>query len=305
MAILLTYPMKTMRITQNYSGTTSHKPHWYGVVSRSSSGKATYGTLKGLKDFPEDEGGKDADRDPMYAPCDLTVKKIYGRNNRGVNTIWVESNEKVEFANGTIDYMTMMITHPNDSDIKRLYEGMVIKKGAYVCYEGTDGATGNHLHISVGTGHMSGGGWAQNANGKWVLTVTGKTLKPEEAFYIDPSFTTVKSKGGMAFKNLPSKKTTTNTGSKTAATPTKAKYTTGDYRVEADYLNVRAGAGTNFAVKTFTQMTEAAQTAIKKHNGGKAANSFPKGMVFTALEVKDNWGRCPSGWLCLDYCKKV
>ena len=24
---------------------------------------------------------------------------------------------------------------------------------------------------------------------------------------------------------------------------------------------------------------------------------------FTVYEVKDNWGRTPSGWVCLDYCE--
>lgn len=311
MAIKLTYPMKTMRITQNYSGTTSHKPHWYGRY-KNNKGKYVYGTLPGLKDYPEDEGGKDTERDPMYAPCNLVVKKIYGRGNSGVNTVWVESTEKVEFANGTIDYLTMMITHPNDNDIKRLYEGMVIKKGAYVCYEGTDGASGNHLHISVGTGHMSGGGWAQNANGKWVLTVTGSILKPEQAFYIDPTFTTVKSKGGMSFKTLSKKQaasnttTATTTAPTTSTSPTKAsKYTTGNYQVTTNVLNVRTGAGMTCAVKSFEQLTPAAQKEILRLSGGARMNGFVKGLVFTASEIKDNWGRCPSGWVCLDYCKRI
>jgi len=302
MAVVLTYPMKIMRITQSYSGTTSHKPHWYGRY-KNSKGKYVYGTLPGLKDWPVDEGGKDQDRDAMYAPCDLVVKKIYGRGNRGVNTIWLESTEKVEFANGTVNYVTLMVTHPNDSDIKRLYEGMVIKKGAYVCYEGTDGASGNHLHISVGNGKMSGGGWAQNANGKWVLTVTGSPLKPEDAFYIDPIFTTVKSKGGIAFKTLPK---ALQGKTETAATPANtAKYSLGDYKVTAAVLNVRSGAGTSYATKTFSQLTAAAQKEIKRLSGGQAIDGFVRGLVFTALEVKNNWGRSPSGWVCLDYCEKV
>ena len=306
MAVVLTYPMKTMRVTQSYSGTTSHKPHWYGQY-KNNKGKYVYGTLPGLKDWPWDEGGKDQDRDPLYAPCNLVVKKIYGRGNRGVNTIWLESTEKVEFANGTVDYVTFMIIHPNDSDIKRLYEGMVIKKGAYVCYEGVDGATGNHLHISVGVGKMSGSGWAQNANGKWVLTVTGAPIKPEEAFYIDPNFTTVKSKGGISFKTLPKKKAaanTTQTKEETTTTTNTAKYSLGDYKVTTNVLNVRAGAGTSYATKTFGQFTAAAQKEIVRLFGSKV-NGFVNGMEFTVLEVKGNWGRCPSGWVCLDYCKKI
>ena len=71
--------------------------------------------------------------------------------------------------------------------------------------EGKDGnASGNHFHISVGKGTPKGNGWAQNSNGKWVLTTSSGSCKPENAFYIDTSFTTVKNKAGLSFKNLPS-----------------------------------------------------------------------------------------------------
>lgn len=309
MAVVLTYPMKVMRITQSYSGTTSHKPHWYGRY-KNNYGKYVYGTLPGLKDWPFDEGGKDQDRDPMYAPCDLVVKKIYGRGNRGVNTIWLESTAKVEFANGTIDYMTLMVIHPNDSDIKRLHEGMVIKKGAYVCYEGIDGATGNHLHISVGTGKMSGGGWAQNANGKWVITVTGAPIKPQDAFYIDPSFTTVKSKGGISFKTLPkSKRPKTESASVSMAKPTSSntttkKYTTGEYKVNTNVLHVRTGPSTSYVTKTFDHFTTDAQRQIMKLTGERI-NGYVHGMKCTVTEINGNFGKTPSGWICLDYCTKV
>ena len=73
--------------------------------------------------------------------------------------------------------------------------------------EGKDGwATGNHFHISVGTGHYNSGsngnGWQENSSGAWVLTPTGKVLKPEEAFYVDLSSTTIKNSAGINFKKL-------------------------------------------------------------------------------------------------------
>ena len=246
----------------------------------------------------------------MYAPCDMVVKKVYGRGTSGVNTVWLESTAKVEFADGTVDYLTMMIIHPNDSDIKRLYEGMVIKKGAYVCYEGTDGTSGNHLHIAAGSGHMSGSGWAQNANKKWVLTVTGTIKKPEDVFYIDTSYTTVKSKGGISFKTLPkSKQPKTESASVPTAKPTSSntaakKYTTGEYKVNTNVLNVRKGPGTKYALKTFGQFSEDAQKQIKKL-AGEPINGYVKGMQCTVLEVDGNFGRTPSGWICLDFCKKI
>lgn len=82
------------------------------------------------------------------------------------------------------------------------------------------------------------------------------------------------------------------------------KYSTGDYRVTASLLNVRTGPGTNYARKTYRQLTANAQEQIRACAGYRA-NGYPKGVEFTALEVKDNWARTPSGWVCLDYCVKL
>lgn len=184
----LTYPFKIMRITQSYTGTTSHKPH--------STGRP--------KDYPWDEGGKDSGRDGFYCPCDeLKIVKIYGVGNGGTNTIWVESTSKVDFADGTTDYTCGHLIHPNDGDIKDLRVGQKFKRGQLICYEGIDGATGNHLHISFGKGKMKDTGWTKNTKGKWVLTTTNGTFKPEELFYIDKSFTTIKNTKGISFKELP------------------------------------------------------------------------------------------------------
>ena len=72
-----------------------------------------------------------------------------------------------------------------------------------------------------------------------------------------------------------------------------------------DVLNVRTGAGTKHGKKTFNQLTANAQKQIKELNSGKAVNGLVEGCVCTVSEVKDNWGKIPSGWICLDYCKKV
>lgn len=184
----LTYPCKVMRITQNYTGTTSHLPH--------STGRP--------KDYPWDEGGKDSGRDGFYCPCDeLKIVKIYGVGNGGTNTIWVESTSKVHFADGTADYVCGHIVHPNDSDIKHLKVGQKFKRGQLICHEGIDGATGNHLHISFGKGKIKDSGWDKNSKGKWVLTTTHGAYKPEELFFVDKSFTTIKSSKGIIFKELP------------------------------------------------------------------------------------------------------
>lgn len=285
MANYLTYPFKTMRITQNYNGTTSHRPHVTGKPC----------------DYPIDEGGADTGRDWFYCPCDeIKIMKIYGVGNSGVNTMWIQSTSKVNFADGTSDYFCAQLTHMNDSDLRRLKVGQTFKRGQPVCQEGIDGASGNHIHMSVGKGTMSGSGWTQNTNRKWVLITTKGPIKPEQAFFVDEKFTKIASSAGLTFKKLSAATSSKKTGTAT----TSAKYKLGDYKTTND-LNVRRNASTLYPRLKFDKFTENAQKAVKKLNGGQPADYFPKGMEVTISEIKGDWGKCPSGWLNLKYCKKI
>lgn len=253
----LTYPFKVMRITQSYSGKTSHYPH--------TTGKP--------KDYPTDEGGTDGGRDWFYCDCDeVIIKRIYGVGNSGTNTMWLESASKVKFADGDVDYATQMLIHPNDSDLKRLKVGQKFKRGDKICQEGTDGATGNHIHLVVGKGKMTGNGWTKNSNGKWVLTTTGGPIKPEDAFFIDQNFTKIKSSGGLHFKYLPQEKP-------------KA----GKYKVTCDALNVRKG--TTKGAHIVDVITKGTEIEISK----------------TKVGWNDEyWGKIISkGWVDMAYLKSV
>lgn len=274
----LIYPCKIMRITQNYNGKTSHNPH----------------TVGSPKDYPIDEGCRDSGREWLYCPCDkMIVKRNY---TAGTNTLWLESTEKVYFADGTSDYFTMLITHPNNDDMRSCPVGRTFTRGNPICREGTDGATANHLHISGGKGKFSGNGWTKNSKGKYVLTTTKGAYKPEKLFYIDTSFTKVVSKGGINFKSLP----------KTKATETKSKagYEKGNYIVKADVLNVRKGAGTLYGKVTFKKLSATAQKKILTL-AGKEVDGYVKGLTFTVSLINGKWGKTPSGWVCLDYCEKL
>lgn len=285
MANYLTYPFKEMHITQNYYGRTSHYPH----------------TTGNIKDYPIDEAGTDAGRDPFYCPCDeVIVKKIYGVGTRGTNTLWLESTSKCLLANGQQAYVTFMLIHPNDSDLRRLYIGQKFKRGQVVCYEGADGATGNHIHLSIGMGFMAEGGWSQSSSGKWVLRTTQGTIKPEQGFYVDTKFTKVYSANGIAFKALP-----TNTDE------IESKYKVGDYEVVAKKTYLRKGPGKSYGKVSFEELTANAQKQVKAKNKGKEAPGYVKGVQFstshTIYNKKDklNWGKTPSGWVCLERCKKI
>lgn len=189
----LIYPTKVMNITQDYSNSYSHSPHSKGSPA----------------DYPIDEACQDNGRDYFYCPCDeMQIAHIYGVNNsHKTNTIWLESTSKVIGPFGT-DYVTILVTHPEDDDLSKLKEGQKFKRGQAIFREGMDGnATGYHFHMAVGTGKFIGSGWVQNNKGAWVHQTTGRQLKPEEAFYIDPSFTSIKRSNTITFQNLPTTKT--------------------------------------------------------------------------------------------------
>lgn len=84
----------------------------------------------------------------------------------------------------------------------------------------------------------------------------------------------------------------------------KKKYNTGTYQVNTALLNVRRGAGTVFAKLKFSQLTENAQFQVKKLNSGRPADGLVKGVVCTVTKVSGSWGKIPSGWISLDYCKR-
>lgn len=243
------YPCKTMRITQNYMGKTSHRPHTVGKP----------------KDYPVDEGCADTGKDYICCPCDeMKIKRIYGIADKGTNTLWLESTGKVDFSDGTRDYLTLMITHPDDEDLKKLKVGDVFKRNEKITREGKDGANAYHLHISAGKGKMKGNGWVRNSKGKWVLTTTNNAAKPENIFYLDTEFTKVLSSGSLKFKKLPS------------------KYILGYYKVDVAVLNIRSGPGTYY----------------------KKRGILTVGKTVKITGVQDSWGMyAKDKWICLDYCR--
>jgi len=83
-----------------------------------------------------------------------------------------------------------------------------------------------------------------------------------------------------------------------------AKYTKGNYEVTTGVLHVRKGPGTNYKAKTFKQFTKDARTKILELAGYKA-NGYVEGVTCTVSQVKGDWGKTPSGWICLKYCKKI
>lgn len=86
---------------------------------------------------------------------------------------------------------------------------------------------------------------------------------------------------------------------------TEKTYSKGDYRVtDASLLNVRTGASTSYRKKAYKEFTKNAQKQIYDLVRYKA-DGYVMGVEFTVSQVKNNWGKTPSGWVCLDYCTKI
>ena len=152
------FPAKYMRITQGYDEGT-HKDS-YAI----DNGDIDYGISN------------------IYAPFTGIIKKTYPND---ANEVWLESIDKVEYPDGTIDYMTIMFAH--DNDISDLFVGKRINKGDIFYSEGTKGNTkGAHCHIECGKGKFTGTGWHKNNSNYWSIN---NSKRPEECLWIDDSIT--------------------------------------------------------------------------------------------------------------------
>lgn len=86
------------------------------------------------------------------------------------------------------------------------------------------------------------------------------------------------------------------------------KYTIGHYVVTADVLTVRSTPkieDNNWLM--YSQLTSNAQKQVYEKSGYKP-NGLVKGVECDVSEIKQadgyTWGKIPSGWIALEYCKK-
>ncbi len=100
----------------------------------------------------------------LKAPFTGIIKKIYPK----CNGVWLESINKVEYADGTIDFMNIMTLHAND--ISNLKVGQIIKQGTIYYHPGIKGqVTGTHIHLAIGKGKFLGTGWIKNSYSNWCI----------------------------------------------------------------------------------------------------------------------------------------
>ena len=196
----------------------------------------------------------------------------YGTNGKKLTQYAIEEGSVLSCGTAADGAKYVWVTYPR-LGVKMLHwhlDTIKVKAGQKVTANtalGTTGKTGKAtgVHLHLGVQKLSGGG------------------------YIDPEAWS---------KN--EYKAPSASGSAASAS---SKYKTGAYTVTAELLNVRTGPGTNYRRKTYSQLTADARAQVKKM-AGVSANGYVKGMVCTVYEVNGSWGRTPSGWICLDYCKK-
>lgn len=170
--------MKHLRVTQGYG--------------RYSNGNVDYTSYSHTGSYALDLGGRDTGRDWAYAPCDVEVKRIYGK----YNAVWFETTEKVLCADGTAQKLVFMLLHINDEDLKELgiAVGKIFRQGERFYREGCAGAVGNHIHIEVGQAPFYPTGWRKtnikDRTNSYVWKIN-KQLKPHEVFILGSDVITI------------------------------------------------------------------------------------------------------------------
>lgn len=182
------YPFRHMNITQRHDQG-NHVPHHKGS--------------KNYSDKPWDEACKDGGRSYFEPQNDFKVEEVIGLGNNITNSVRLVSVNKLTMPNGKTDYLKLTLTHMEESNLKQVKKGQILKKGTKLLLEGKDGySTGNHFHITANTGKYYG--LLQNSNGAWCYTYE-KSLLPDEAFYLDSSWTKVINARSYNFKQMPKK----------------------------------------------------------------------------------------------------
>ena len=128
-----------------------------------------------------------------YAPFDGTVVEM----TKGYHAIWFQSNNKVKYADGTEDYMTVLFMHGSWDD-PVVTKGKSYSRGEKLFKVGGYGKNAQsdeyipHFHIEVIRGKRSG--WTARGD-----------VNLEDAFFVNEDFTTIRKSGGFSFKTTDGK----------------------------------------------------------------------------------------------------
>lgn len=134
----------------------------------------------------------------LLAPFDGVVVWKQG----GSNTIAFQSNEKVEYADGTVDYMTVITAHDNNAPAV----GKTFKQGEVYSHAGTAGGVPLHCHLEVQKGKFQSYTAIKNTSkdGRYNSYIFPNTYIPYEALFVrdDELFTTNKANNPYIWKKV-------------------------------------------------------------------------------------------------------
>ena len=140
----------------------------------------------------------------IFAPFDCTVKDVYPSGYDFAHTVVIESENDVQYADGTIDKMTLAFAH--DNDISDIHVGDKYKQGEVFYQIGHFGpASGDHAHVMCIKGT-----YAEAGNSPWKMKskegnfYPKNQIRPDKALFVADKITTVNEKKtkGFVFKRL-------------------------------------------------------------------------------------------------------
>lgn len=168
----------------------------------------------------------------LYAPFDGTIVHVDPKNKGG--GIAFQSDEKVHYANGIYDYMTVWTGHDN----KPPKLGAKFKQGEVYSHMGNAGNVQTHCHLEVQKGKF-----------KMATKVTSQgsykfenTINPNEGLYLTED--TIFKYSNLKWKTEPKVE---------IVNPVERDETTNQLKVLVDSLRVRTGHSTKDSVLGFVQ----------------------------------------------------
>lgn len=168
----------------------------------------------------------------LYAPFNGTIVHVDPQNKGG--GIAFQSDEKVHYANGTYDYMTVWTGHDN----KPPKVGTKFKQGEVYSHMGNAGNVATHCHLEVQKGKF-----------KMATKVTSQgsykfenTINPNEGLYLTED--TIFKYSNLKWKTEPKVE---------IASPVERDETKPQLKVLVDSLRIRTGHSTGDSVLGFVQ----------------------------------------------------
>lgn len=171
-------------------------PLRYIGISQPMNGKTSHIGLKAI-DFGWNSNYYEQST-VLLAPFDGKVVWKKGSSN----TIAFQSNEKVEYADGTVDYMTVITAHDNNAPSV----GKTFKQGEVYSHSGTAGGVPLHCHLEVQKGKFQSYTSIKNTSydGRYNSYIFPNTYIPYEALFIrdDELFTANKANNPYTWKKV-------------------------------------------------------------------------------------------------------